>query len=224
MAYCTAAEVRVIANISTTRVDDTNMATLINEATISLNRDIGIRVENEYVSYIDTERENDVDGVNTTFYLRNCGRGYEDHIGDRNDDGDVTTADITFYSLSSDGTRSTYTVSSVDDAALGKFTLTTAPTNGHRAYVSYVSFPLAHDSTLVKRACKYLSAAIAYDYLEFGQFTRFKSQGIQIFRHTDAGDKFLERYDRTVNSILSSRIARVDPTNFKTPLIPEIGD
>lgn len=222
MGYCTIAEVRAMAApLTSGRIADATVTGFITDATTSLNRDIGIRIDNELVLPIDNERENDVDGSNTTYYLRKCGRGYGNFIGDRDDSGDVDTDDVAFYSLDSSGTRTSYTTSSIDDDELGKVTLSSAPAGGETLYCSYVYFPLPHDHYLVKKACKLLTVALCFDYLETGQITQWRGQGTTVYRHTEAGDVFHARYHREIDRIISSRIARLDKTNIEFPRLFE---
>lgn len=217
MTICTAAEVREIANISTTRADNTTVTNWIGYATQTVNREIGIRVADEEILPIDNERENDINGSNTTYYLATCGRGPANYVGDRDNDGDVTTADIEIYSLDSSGTRATVTISSVDDEALGKLTVSSAPTSGYRLFASYVLFPLPQNHDLIKLAVMNLSASLGYDYLEIGQLVRVRTQGMQVFRHTSAGDVFYDRYKRIRDAILSSRLTRIDESDVVVP-------
>ena len=225
--YCSADELRNICTITTAEVSDAIMLVLITQAAAIINREIGYRIENERVEYIDDERENDRDDSNTIFYVYNCGPGARGFLGDRDNDGDVGTGDIYVYGIGSDGTRTEYTISTLNDDELGKYTLSAAPTTDEVAdgmFNSYVVFPIEHDHALIKLANMYLAASMAYDRLEVGQYTRVRTQGMQIWRHTDAGNYFYKKYKETMRDITASKKSSVHKSKTKIPKIPEIGE
>ena len=199
MAYCTADDVRVLTNLSASDIPDANLNTLITYATAQLNRDIQTIYEDEKVEYISAEKENDIDGSNTTFYVKHP------WIGDYNNDGQVTTADLYVYTIDSDGTRTVYTVSSIDDTRVGKFTLSSAPTSSEELYVTYASAPVDVETpdSLVKLACAQLAAALAFTRIDAGKAQSFRVGKIAVTKQTEGFTQFITEYRRTVNLIRS---------------------
>ena len=221
MAYATANQIRRMAKtLTSTRISDAIVTDSIEQATAKLNRDIGVRKENVEIGYIDVERENTLDGSNKTFYIADVYRDSGNYLGDYDNDGDVDTSDVAIYSINSSGTKTTYTVSTVD-ATLGKITLSTAPSLSETLYASYIYFPLPYNHALVTQACRELTASYCFDYLEFGQVKQIREQGTAYYRHTDAGKEMMKRYRTTVNEIIASRLSRVDKTSVR---IPEVGE
>jgi len=172
MVYCTYTDVNLLTNISSTDISDANITSIITHATVELNRLINTKEEREPVSYIDSTRENTIDGSNTTFYVQNWKGKY---IADMNNDGSVSTSDIIVYQVDSNGTETTLTVSTITHNQ-GKFVLSSAPTTGVKLYVTYewcykdVSTPDA----LVKLACVYLTASYCYGKLNIGRAPKEK--------------------------------------------------
>ncbi|MHA1408890.1 MAG: hypothetical protein ACTSQY_00980 [Candidatus Odinarchaeia archaeon] len=158
MAYIDSTIIRTLTDITSDQLSDTDITALIAALTPLFNDAVLTTIEDELIAYIDDERENTIDGSNTTFYVRRpC-------IGDRDNDGDVDTSDLLVYSLDSDGTRTILTVSSIDDDELGKFTLNSAPTTDVTVYVSYRSCPVPFDNAQFQNC--FALMAIAYAYLK----------------------------------------------------------
>ncbi len=133
MAFTTTAKVRLISNIVIADVSDADVASLITEATALLNGDLNTRIVRERIDFLDNTRENEINGTNTTYYVKNW---RDKFIGDSDDDGDVDTSDITVYQVTSAGTETTLTVSSITPND-GKFVLDSAP-------ASSISYNLAN--------------------------------------------------------------------------------
>lgn len=167
MAYCSITDIKTLTDLSAEEVGDGDLNTIIEYATAELNSEIAIDYENELVKYISDEKENEVDGSNTTFYVK------YPYLCDRNDDGTIDTSDLYVYTLDSEGTRTEQTVSSVD-WELGQFVLSSAPGTDETLYVSYRSVKVDCNTPhpLVKKACIDLAAAIAYSKVEASNFKR----------------------------------------------------
>jgi len=196
LAYCTANDVRLIADLTTADIDDTTLTNLIAVATQKLNADVVALVKDERVEYIDEVKTNEIDGSNKTFYTKFL------YLGDRNDDGTVDVNDVEVYQVDSDGTKTTLTVTSVD-AKEGKFVLDTAPSNV-KLYVSYGVCPVPPDSNLLKQACAELTAAYAFGKID-------PQNVMKIGRLTLKGSSYqfwMSRYYDTLRRIMASSIPR----------------
>jgi len=160
-------DVKLLTNITSSDISNENITSLIAEATVELNRLINVREVREPVVYIDSTRENTINGSNTTFYVQNWKGKY---IADMDNDGGVDTDDIKVYQVDSDGNETELTVSSITHDE-GKFVLSSAPATGVRLYVTYewcykdVSTP----DKLVKMACVFLTASYIYGKLNIGR-------------------------------------------------------
>lgn len=194
--YCTVDDIRTVTNIKPSQISDTQLANLIEFAASQLNSDINIHHEEEKIAYIDETKENELDGVNSTFWTK------EYPIGDSNNDYRITTSDIRVFQVDSDGDKSELTVSQID-AETGEFHLNVAPTSDKTLYVTYESVQRVVDPPhqLVKAACILLTAAWAYSKLNVGKADRFHMGNLTVFRDTNAHEDYYKRYVRLVTLI-----------------------
>ena len=160
MAYTTYDQINLLANIDINDIPNATITSIIAEATKELNRMINTRVVRERVEYIDSTRENKLDGSNTIFYVKNWKGKF---LADSDNDGSVGTSDVIVYQVSSDGTETKPTISAidVDDCYV---TLSSAPTAGVLLYITY-EWCFKNQSTpdpLIKLACTLLSTAYCY--------------------------------------------------------------
>ena len=199
MAYVTYTNVRTLTNLSVSDISDNDLTNIIAYATVQLNHDVTTEVIRERIDYIDSTRENKIDGLNTTYYVKNWEGKY---ISDRDDDGDVDTSDITVVKVASDGTESSVAVATITPNS-GKFTVSSAVSSDYTMYVSY-KWSYADTSTpgsLVEMACILLSAAYAHSKLNWGSSPSVSFGNTRILRHMDAFDKFYRQYLKIVNQI-----------------------
>lgn len=198
LGYCSISEIRSISSLSTCDISDTDLYNLAKRAIAMLNSDINHKVTREKILYIDRTRENDINGVNATYYVRN----WRHHIGDSNNDGQVDTSDITVYQVESDGTETELTVSSITPSE-GKFVLSSAPSSGVDLYVdyhwTYVSEETPH--TLVQLACEYLATAMAFEKVNRGLSPQQVFGNIRLYRDMKAGNDFYTKYMTVVGQI-----------------------
>ncbi len=187
--YCSIAEIRAITDISINDVSDLALQEIIPYATKLLNGDVQIHIDDELVEYIDGEKENKIDGSNVTYYTKRT------YIGDADDDGLVNTGGLYVYTLDSDGTRTTATITSIDDPRIGKFTLASAPSTPQSLYISYPVAPVNMQTDgLVKMACIYLIAALASTKLDAGQLRTYRVGKTYVSRETSKYADYLTKY------------------------------
>ena len=157
--YCTPDDVRHITDLSDDDLSDNSLWNLIKDLTAQINRDISVEVIEETIDYIDASRENKIDGSNTVFYTKSS---YDFYLGDRNNDGELTVADVVVYQYDSNNDKTELTVSAIDE--IGKVTLSSAPASSCDLKISYTYTPysVATPHGLVKNAMMYLVAAYAY--------------------------------------------------------------
>ena len=96
------------------------------------------------------------------------------------------------------------TVSQVT-ASTGKFYLTTAPGSSDSVYLSYNSSRRLVDPphNLVKMACIYLTASMAYSKINVGKAPRFRDGPLLVFRDTTANKYWKDLYYDTIAKINS---------------------
>ncbi len=219
MPYVTASEVRALIPLTTSDISDADLNTLITHATRRLNQEILTHVFEEKVLAIDDERENKINGSNTTYYTRNK------PLADLDDDGDVDTDDITVYQFTSEGTRSTLTVSSVD-ADLGQFVLSSAPASNVTLRIVYRYSPI--DITmgtihgLVKNACIYLAGSLAYMSLSPADITKYTVDKISVVRKSAEAEALMKRYNDEV-ALIKNKMAIIKkglPIPSEIPQLP----
>ena len=191
MAYCTVQNVRDLSGLTTSDINDETLSALIGYATKQLNRDINTEVVREKVEYIDLTRENNIDGSNTTFYVKNW---KEFSIADSNDDGTVDSSDITVYSVDGDGTETELTVSSVS-ANEGKFVLSSAPEDVN-LYVTYQYSWLSESDPhpMISMACAYLAASLATINISGPLPQSFSIGKVRVSKQTTGYERFYKRY------------------------------
>lgn len=199
MAYVTTDEVRTITNISSSQISDADLSNIITFASYQLNEDLQIEIDRERVGYVSETKTNDIDGSNTTFYVKN------NYIGDLDDDFDVTTSDIVMWKEYLE-TKSYLTISSVD-VAEGSFTVSSAPANEGSYYVKYTYSKARMDASglakKVKLAAAQLTAAWAYSKLNVGKAPRFRMGNLTVFRDTSAHKYWIDQYKETISKINS---------------------
>jgi hypothetical protein len=201
--YSTVTEVREISNLTVDDISDANLYRLIQKATAYLNAEINQEVRREKISAIDDTRKNSIDGTNATFYVRK----WRNHIGDMNDDGKVTVADLIVYQVDPSNVETQLTISSISPDE-GKFVLSSAPAGGMRLFVTY-QWSYASEYTpnaKVKLACEYLTTAFAFEKIERGLSPQQVYGNVRIYRDMAAGSENHKRYREVVNQINSEMI------------------
>lgn len=133
MGYATIEDVRLLTNLSTTDISDAILSGILEKTISEINSKISVLITRERIQYIDSTRQNKIDGSNTTYYIQNWEGKY---IADRNDDAVVGPADVTVYQVAPGGVETELTVSSVDSDD-GKIVLSSAPASGVKLYITY---------------------------------------------------------------------------------------
>lgn len=201
MSYCTYSDVNLLTNIQSGDVANADITSLINFAIYQLNHDLNVKVIRERVEYLDSTRENDTDGSNTNFYIRNWKGNY---LADMDDDGDVDTSDVIVHLVSTDGTETTATVSSVDEDD-GKITLSSAPTSDQEVYLTYSYSRVSENGgschPLVKLACVYLTAYLCYGKINLGKSPMVSFGNARLVRHMNSAKEYFQRYQAIVKQI-----------------------
>lgn len=197
MAYTTPSAVREVSNISSDRLDNTELQSLCDRASKRVNRRLSID-QSERVMRISTWRRNKINGTNKTFFTK------EYPLGDKSGDFSIGTADVKVYSIgTTTGTRTLYTVSNINGET-GKVVLSTAPPSYHSVYMEYQSVPLQITHDLVQEATTYLTAGLAMLRLH-GRSIKEYTLGSMKIKKENVGGEFFQEYEKIMNDIRSER-------------------
>ena len=192
VGYCSMADFRAVTNLTTSGISDSDAYDLITMAAYQINGDVNTKVIREKIEYIDSTRENDVNGITTTFYVKNWKGKY---LADFNNDSVVNISDLIVYAVDSNGTETTPTISSIDVDDCN-FTLETAPTSDKTLYVTY-SWSYIDESIParpLRLACAFLTAALAQARINIGRAPQIQMGNLRLYRHMDAYNEFYQKY------------------------------
>ncbi len=193
MAWTTVADVRLITGLTTSDISDADLTSLIAVAQKEVLLVINNKVTREKVEYIDETRKNEIDGTNTTYYIRNWDGNF---ISDANYDLDVTTSDITLISVGGDGIESSVTISTVSSSA-GSYVVSSAQSDVS-LYVSYVysMFDPVTPDPLLKLATEFLAASYAYMRIDSSQKKKVKFGNVSIENSTGSDSASMVFYNK----------------------------
>jgi len=204
MAYCVYGDINLMSNITSSDVANEDITNLIAEATKQINSDINVEVIREPISPIDNTRENKINSSNKTYYVRNWNGKF---LADHNSDGEITKDDVIVYQVTSDGTETTPTITSVDDDDCS-ITLESAPSSGVRLYVTYsystVRQLVDNVDEKLKLACVFLATAYCYAKINIGRAPNVQFGTTRIARHMDSYNHYYERYLDLIRQINST--------------------
>lgn len=195
-------DVRLFTGLSDSDITSADLTTLVEYATVQLNRDINYIVNDEKVDYISAEKRNKMDGSNTIYYAKLIDKT-TNRFGDYNNDGEVNASDVIAYTIDGSGDRTVYTVSSMDNAEIGKFTLSSAVPASEQLYIHYSVAPVNESApdNLIKMACVQLAAALAFTRIDAKKISKYKVGKISITQQSQGFDIFYNQYQRTVSKI-----------------------
>lgn len=205
--FCTVSDVRDIISLTTDDITDEKVMVLIKKAQIQVSQELYVYHEDELVEYVNSEKDNEIDGSNTIFYTLFW------PIADRNQNGVVDKNDVSFYKFDSEGTRTAMTVSSIV-ASSGKITLSEAPATDYTLRTTYSSIhPNIRDDDL-KLACTFLTAALCYAKCEPTILKHLDT--LDILRMPDPYNRFMDLYRDTMKRIKSEIARKVEDTKKVT--------
>jgi hypothetical protein len=173
MAWCEINSIRNITGISEDDYSDGQIQEFICLAQKEINSKVMIPVIRERVSYVDYVRKNNIDGLNTTFYLQHWKGNF---IGDGDYDETVDVSDIKVYQIDSNNVETILTPASIDYSKCS-FTLSTAPQNVTlEVDYTYTAFNPVLPNPLLAQATLYLAAS----YLDLTDGSSGGSESVRI--------------------------------------------
>jgi hypothetical protein len=207
VGYCSMADFRAVTNLTTSCISDSDVYDLITMAAYQINGDLNTKVIRERIDYIDSTRQNLVDGSNTTYYVKNWKGKY---LADFNNDSLVNTEDVTIYAIDSDGTETTPTIDSID-VDEGKIVLSEAQSN-KTLYVTYAWSYIDESvpARPLRLACAFLTAALAQARINIGRAPQIQMGNLRLYRHMDAYDEYYQKYLGILRQINDQMIETID--------------
>ena len=200
-------DVRLVSDLDEDDISDNKLIELIQYGWEQVITDIGKREVEEEVNYIDSYRKNIIDGTTTSFYVQNS---FTRFLGDMDFNQTLDTGDAQLYLYDVDLNRTEATVSAVDETGL--ITLDAAVEAGTKLTITYVHLPVPISHNLMKRACIYLTAAMAYGKLEARDYKSVGFRGLSITRMAQGFNSFYQKYQTIIQELLGydSIIGRFD--------------
>jgi hypothetical protein len=219
MTYCTIQEVRREAGLESSDITDEDIRELRDTvATPQVNEDINVSVESERLDrQISQDKQNEVDGENKTFFLRELHRN-DLFIGDRNNDGVVDGEDVQVFYISGDDER----VEDVDVTVLNRDTgrlrvenpdgtplqnpeVQELLVNYEHASVDENGFGDDREGSkagrLVRTACAQLTASYCFTNIDASKLKDFSVGDVSINTQSQGAQIMRNRYQETVQRI-----------------------
>ena len=182
MVWTNPENIKLITTLTESDIDTDDLNSLIKLAQKEVLMQVNTKIIREPVKYISQTRDNDIDGSNTTYYIKNWEGNF---ISDANMDLSITIADMTLVSVDKDdSTESSVAISSITYDE-GKFVVTTAPEDVDLfVSYSYSSFDPSTPDPLLKLATEYLTASYAYMRIDASQKKQVKFGNVSITNST----------------------------------------
>lgn len=212
MSFCSVEKIRLVSGLESNHVSDRELAELRDRvATPELNKDVLQKVENEEFHRISEEKENRVDGENTSFYLQEPHYN-ELKVGDRNNDGEVDIEDVDLFFID-DGVRTTDFTASLVDADRGELKVRDAdgkPLSGGELYAEYAVTPLSmsRPHRLIETAAAQLTAAYAFTNVEAAKLESFSVGNVSINEQMDGARTMRDEYHNTLRRINQTQLSQ----------------
>lgn len=211
MSYCSIQRIRLLTEIQSEDASDAELRDLRDEVAVpKLNEDINQDVKDEEIDYVDNGKDNDIDGSNKTFYLKEVHNSFRE-VGDLNDDAQIDSNDIEVYYIDNNDNRVTPNVASLDDASIGKFTLEEQNGDALEAddisdgpYVTYTVAPTDVDTPArsIENACAYLTGALGYGKINAGNYDNFSIGSVSVNDSSDgSAEDQLKKYESNISRI-----------------------
>lgn len=204
MTYCDIQKIRLVAGLGSDRISDSELRDLRDDvATPKINEDVNTIIMDEKVDYISTDKENNIDGSNKTFYAREVDAEYN-FIGDFNDDGVVDDSDLEAFQVA-DGERTDLSVTLVDHET-GELTI--EKPNGDAVkegdiYLNYAVAPADEKtpSKMIEIACAQLTGMFGHSNVSIENFNNFSIGSVTVDDSDSSSSELFRDYQKTLMQI-----------------------
>jgi len=224
MTYCSVNKVRLVSGLESHDISDSRIRDLRDEvATQEVNEDVNQKVQDEQVNRrISGGKQNDIDGSNKTFYLRETHMS-ELKVGDKTGDGVVDGSDVDVYQIDQEDNRVTNLNVVLEDKDTGE--LTVEKSNGDALengdlFASYVVSPVDQGGytgndfssggpdRLMETACAQLTASYAFTNIEASKLKDFSVGNVTINSQSEGARIMREEYRDTVRRITQTQVVQ----------------
>ena len=199
MALATVNDIRDIISLTSDAISDEAVNRLIKKAQIKIARDLYVHIEEEWVEYVDEEKQNLIDGSNSTLYTRYY------PIVDANQDGLVNTSDVHVYKFDNDGVRTEVTLSSIT-ASLGKIELSEVTDTNYYYKITYCTMYQNITDSDLNLLCTFYVAGLCYLKAEPAVLKHFDT--LDVIRMPDGADKYFKQYNELLKIVKSQMMKR----------------
>lgn len=198
MVWTNTSDVRLLTGLTTSDIIDDDLNCLISIAQKEVLLQINNKVVRERVEYIDETRKNEIDGSNTTYYIKNWKGNF---ISDYNYDLEINTSDMIIVSVDSDGVESSVETATITYDS-GKFTIATAPNNVD-LFIDYTwtYFNPSTPDSLLKLAIEYLAGAYSYMRIDSSQKKQVKFGNVSITNGTGKDSAYFFLYNKYMDIV-----------------------
>jgi hypothetical protein len=199
MTYTNVPDVRRVANVLSTDFSDAQIEEMISLAQKEVTSRVQTKVVREPVYGIDQYRQNNIDGVNTTYFIRNWKGNY---LGDLNYDNQVDTSDVIVTQFDPNThTETELTVASIDYENCS-LTLSTAP-QSVQLFITYcyVPFDEINPDPFIQQATAYLAGSYLFVGSD-GFETSFGNVTIKPGRLGGKGEQMYKKYTLLLDQLL----------------------
>lgn len=214
MAIITLAELQTYLGSKASEFTDAELEAIIEEVNSEVQQELNVDIFRECIRYISLTRQNEVDGTNTTFYIRNY---IDKWFADKSGDGSVTISDVKIYAIDGEGTETNPTVSSIDndDRSL---TLETAPEDVTLWIdYSYSFYDMFTPDNRIKILAKYLALSYSYFELELdliGTSIKMGNQSMSGINTNSKTAKYRNKYNKLLSELKAYGTSKNKPTTF----------
>lgn len=199
MVWTSTGDVRLLTGLTTSDISDDDLNSLIAVAQKEVLLQINTKVVREPIEFIDNTRKNEIDGTNTTYYIKNWEGKF---ISDYNYDLTVDISDVSLVAVdNNDSTESSVTITSITYNK-GKFVVTTAQDNVD-LFVTYACsyFDPVVPDPLLKLASEYLAGAYAYMRINSSQKKQVKFGNVSITNSVGEDSPYAFFYNKYMDII-----------------------
>jgi len=204
MTYCDIQKIRLIAGLGSDRISDSELRDFRDDVAIpKINEELNTIIMDEEVEYISTDKENNIDGSNKTFYAREVDAEYK-FIGDFNDDGEVDDSDVEAFQVDDD-TRTDLNVTLVDHET-GELSI--EKPNGDAVkdgdiFLNYSVAPADEQtpSKMVEIACAQLTGMFGHSSIDIENFNEFSIGSVTVNDSDSSASDLFSDYQKTLIQI-----------------------
>lgn len=204
MAYCNIQKIRLMTGLSSERISDTELRDFRDDvATPKLNEDVNTIIMDEKVDYISSDKQNEINGSNKTFYAKEVDAEYS-FIGDFNDDGTVDDSDVEAFQVANNQ-RTDLSVT-LENHETGELTI--EKSNGDAVeegdiYLNYAVAPADQKtpSKMIEIACAQLTGMFGYSNINAENFDSFSIGSVTVEDSDSSASDLFSDYQQTIIQI-----------------------